>query len=75
MLTLSTLYATSFDVNEIKLVWEIAATSEPVTDYTFDIYRAETPEPTDTFTLVQSGILPTSYEYTDTTISGLVSAQ
>jgi len=75
MLVLSTLYAKTFDVDQIDLVWEIAATAEPVTDYTFGIYRAETPEPLDEFSLVEEGIIPTTYGYTDITVSGLVTAQ
>jgi len=74
MLTLDTLDVTTFDVENPTLTWTFEATTEALSGYSIDVYRSEAPDNADaldSYDLVEAGISPSTYSYTDISVSGL----
>ena len=73
MITLETLEVTSFNFGQRTLNWTVESTTESISDYELNIYRAEfypQGDVLDQMVLVASGITAESYDWTDYTISG-----
>ena len=73
MLTISTLDITSYDGDSLQLTWTIASTTETISDYTVDVYRAESPvSGMSYYEVVTSGISANDYSYIDTDVEQLL---
>ena len=73
MIYIKSLTVASYNKNQATLEWEYTNPKASTDGIHLEVYRAEAPAPVTIFSGIELDVSPTSYSYTDTTLSGLTS--
>lgn len=70
MITFSEIEIDTYDYKNPTITWDFEENIIP-DGITVNVYRSQSPEPFDQFDEVETGVSPTAYSYTDTSVQGL----